>query len=320
MELLGVSQCLETLADLERDGEKQLFEWLLPDPRKTSMASDDKRIPKNHHFVAQMHAERFTDDKGKLWAFNKKSGSLFHVPPKAVFAETHLYTVEAADGVKDTSLESDFSKLESEANGILKELVAGARIGHAPQLTAQQRSGWDVYFYFQWKRVPDVHAKVGSLTQSDVLLDEIFAKMRALGPKAEAAVDKLDTPEERKRLAQGGKVHGIRHTPGDVLGILASRGLALLHITAPGESFALGSLPIVRKQGSLLEADSEAWLPVASDVAVGLGFKPNTITIIDLADPEAIWRMNRVTASQSTTFAAGSKALMEKLIAALPKP
>lgn len=284
------------------------------------MPSNDKRIPKNHHFVAQMHAERFTDDKGKLWAFNKKGGSLFYAPPKAVFAETHLYTIETADGAKDTSLESDFSTLEGDANIIIEQLVAGARSGHAPRLTAHQRAIWDAYFYFQWKRVPDVHAKVGSLTQADTLLDEIFAKIRALGPKAAAEVDKLNTPEERKRLIQGGKVHGIRLNPGRVLEILASRGLALLRITAPGESFAIGSLPIVRKPGSLFETDSEAWLPIASDVAVGPGFGPDTIAIIELADPKDVWWMNKVTAGQSTTCAAGSKALMEKLIAALPKP
>jgi len=282
------------------------------------MASNEKHIPKNHHFVAQMHAKRFTDDEGKLWVFNKKRGSLFHAQPKTVFAETHLYTIEAADGVKDTSLESDFSNLESDANSIIKELVAGARSGHALQLTVQQRETWDAYFYLQWKRVPDVHAKVGSLTQPEALLDEIFAKVRALGPKAAAEVDKLNTSEGRKRLIQGGKVQAIRYSPGEVPAILASRGLALLHITTPGESFAIGSLPIVQL-GNLRETDSEAWLPIAPDVAVGLGFKPNTMPIIDLADPKEVWRMNMCTAVQSTTFAARSKALMEKLIAALPK-
>ncbi|MCP3061072.1 DUF4238 domain-containing protein [Myxococcus sp. K38C18041901] len=284
------------------------------------MLNNDDHIPKRHHFVAQMHADRFTDGKGKLWAFNKQRGVLFHAPPKAVFVETHLYTIEASDGVKDTSLESDFSKLESGANSIIEELVAGARSGHEPQLTAQQRTIWDAYFYLQWKRVPDVHAKLGSLTQADALLDEIFAQIRARRPDATAEIDKLNTPEGRKRLIQGGKVQAIRRTPGDVLGILAARGLALLHITAPGESFAIGSLPIVRKPGNLREADSEAWLPVSSDVAVGPGFEPNTIKIIELTNQEDIWRMNKATAGQSTTYAAGSKVLMEKLIAALPQP
>lgn len=282
------------------------------------MSSDGKNTPKNHHFLAQMHTERFTDDKRKLWAFNKKKGgAVFHTTPKAVFAESHLYTIEAADGAKDTSLESDFSNLEGDANFIIEKLVVAARSSQPPELTPEERATWNKYFYLQWKRVPDVHAKVAPLAEADAFLDKFFAEVRARGPEAAAEVDRLDTPGERKRLIQGGKVYAIRKTPGNVLDVLSSRGLALLRITAPGESFAIGSFPIVRKQGDF---DSETWLPIASDVAVGPAFAAGTVKIIDLADSKEIWQMNKVTAGQSTTFAAASKDLMEKLVAALPKP
>ena len=283
------------------------------------MSAEQKNVPKNHHFIAQMHAGRFTDEKGKLWAFNKNRGSVFHAYPKAVFAETHLYTIEGADGAKDISLESEFSRLEGEVNLIIDKLVAAARTGQLPALTPDERRTWDIYFYLQWKRVPDVHAKVGSLEDADAHLDKIFSAMRARSPEAAAEVDRFDTPDERKRLIQGGRVHAIRQVPGDVLDVLDSRGLALLRITAPGEYFAIGSLPIIRKPGDLRDDNSEAWLPIASDVAVGPAFAPGSETIIDLADREKIWRMNKITADQSSTFAAASKDLIEKLAAALAK-
>jgi Protein of unknown function (DUF4238) len=283
------------------------------------MSSEGKSTPKNHHFVAQMHAKRFTDNKGKLWAFNKQGDTIFRALPKAVFAETHLYTIEAADGNKDTSLESDLSQLEGDANFIIEKLVTAARSGRPPKLTLGERATWDMYFYVQWKRVPDVHAKVSSFTEADAFLDKIFAAMRARGPEVAAKVDDLDRPEERKRLIQGGEVHAIRKRPGKVLDVLGSRGLALLHIIAPGESFAIGSLPIVREQGDFREDDSKMWLPIASDVAVGPASPPGIVKVIDLNDSEKIWRMNEVTACQSTTFAASSKDLLEKLVAALPK-
>ena len=44
-------------------------------------------IPKSHHYVAQMHADGFTDADGMLWAFTKKTGKLFRATPKAVFTE-----------------------------------------------------------------------------------------------------------------------------------------------------------------------------------------------------------------------------------------
>ena len=45
-------------------------------PFEENLMAGGKDIPKNHHFVAQMHAERFTDPSGKLWAFNKTSKNL----------------------------------------------------------------------------------------------------------------------------------------------------------------------------------------------------------------------------------------------------
>ncbi len=282
------------------------------------MESNDTNTPKNHHFIAKMHVERFTDDKGRLWAFNKKSGKIFPASPKSIFAESHLYTIEDADGAKDTSLETDFSALEGAANLIIKKLVAAARSGQTCQLTPEERGTWDQYFYLQWKRVPDVHAKVASLTEAESFLDNRFAEMRARDPDAASEVDKLDTPEERARLLQGGKVHAIRKDPGEFRAVLASRGLALLHINPPDEAFAIGSLPIVRKSGDLRAQDSEAWLPISSDLAVGPADTPGTITVIQLNDPKEIWRMNRVTAGQSSIFAAASKCLIEKLVADLP--
>lgn len=281
------------------------------------MPTKGTSIPKNHHFVAQMHAARFTDDAGKLWAFNKEGGALFYAPPKAVFAETHLYTIEDAAGQKDTSLEADFATLEGDASSIINKLVDGARMGEAPHLTDEERATWDLYFYLQWKRTPDVHAKVASLNEPEARLDAIFAEIVARSPAAAAEVAKLDNPEERKRLIQGGKVHAIRRTPGDVLQVLASRGLVLLHVGDPDQSLAIGSLPIVRKAGDLRAEDSEVWLPIASDVAAGPGYAPQTIKIVDVTDAEEVWRFNIVTARQSSTFAAASKNLMTDLIAAL---
>lgn len=97
-------------------------------------------IPKNHHFVAQMHMARFADAKGKLWAFNKSGGKLFYTATPAVFVETHLYTVESVDGVKDTSLETAFSKLEGDANGIIEKIVSATRVCDPIPLTPKIKS------------------------------------------------------------------------------------------------------------------------------------------------------------------------------------
>jgi hypothetical protein len=134
-------------------------------------------IPKNHHFVAQMHAGRFSDADGMLWAYTKKTGKLFRGPPKAVFAETHLYTIEGPDGEKDTSFETELSKLEGAASPIIEKFVAAARAGTTMELTEAERETWDRYLYVQWKRVPDVHAKIATSQEQEDRLDEIFAQL-----------------------------------------------------------------------------------------------------------------------------------------------
>jgi hypothetical protein len=99
---------------------------------------------------------------------------------------------------------------------------------------------------------------------------------------------------------QGGKVKALERDPGTVRAALATRGVVVVRITAPGQSLAIGSLPIVRKQGTLLDSDAEVW-------------PPGVVTMGTLDDHVAIQGMNRVTAGQSTTFAAASKALVETL-------
>ncbi len=47
---------------------------------------------------------------------------------------------------------------------------------------------------------------------------------------------------------------------------------------------------------------------------------PGAATITGIGAPEKIWWMNKVTAGRSTTSAAASKDLMEKLVADLSKP
>lgn len=276
----------------------------------------DGNIPKNHHFVAQGHAEAFTNGEGGLWVFNKKRGKLFDTKPKSVFAETHLYTIESAEGEKDASFEAELAVLEGGAKPILNKLIAGARQGVAPVLSDEEKSIWDRYFYIQWKRVPDVHNRSPMLRDGDASIDAIFEKVSQAHPAAAAEIAKFDTPEQRRRLMQGAKVQALRKDPGQVMAILKARGLALLHIAAPGESLALGSLPIVLKAGGLRPEDAEAWLPIASDVAVTPAGPAGSIRI-DVAEPGVAMRLNRIIAAQSSTFAAASRDLVETLVTEL---
>lgn len=285
--------------------------------RHRSLSSPPKppSVPKSHHFVPQMHSRRFTDAKGRFHLHNKRAGKTYPSTPKAAFAETHLYTKEDAFGAKDTSLEGWFSAVEGAANSIIEKIVTAVRANTPLTLTDAERADWDRYVYLLWKRTPDALAKVATLKDADARLTELFSEIAARGPAEAAEVAKLDNPAERKRLVQGSKVMAIEQTPGEVLKVFASRGLVVLRIVDPQLSFAIGSLPVVRKAGDLRDEASEVWLPIASDVAVGIGGEPGTITIAQVSDAEIIRDINRVTAAQSTSFAAASAPLVEDLAA-----
>jgi hypothetical protein len=283
------------------------------------MNGDGENTPKNHHFVAQMHLQRFVDSDGMLWAYSKKSAKIFRATPKVIFAETHLYTSESSDGIKDTSLEAEFSELEGRASYVIDTLLAAAQAGSKLNLTTADRATWDSYFYLQWKRVPDMHRKVAPLA-NEAYLDQKFEEFRARGPEVAAEVDKLDTPKERKRLRQSGKVRAMRTTSGGVLNALASRGLTIYRIGPSDQGFAIGSLPILRGNGDLRDSHTPALLPISPQVAVGPGAAPSGVDFVELVNAEEIWQFNQLMARQSTTFAAREKGLIEKLVAALSAP
>jgi hypothetical protein len=205
-----------------------------------------------------MHTDRFTDGRERLYVFNKASGKIYSGTPKNVFGETHLYTVEDAKGSRDTSFETKLSALEGRTNLIIEKIVTAARSGGVPCLAVEEKADWDEFLYKQWKRVPDVHRRVATPREREEELDKSFAKTRARFPDYAAELDDLNTPDQRKRLLQDAKVKAIDSPSKDVLTVLDSRGLAIMRITAPCESFVIGSLPIVRI-GDLRDPSAEAW-------------------------------------------------------------
>jgi len=280
----------------------------------TGCVVQKSNLPKRQHFVAQMHLKNFLEGGVKLWVHNKVSRNTFSAAVDNIFFEKHLYTEVHFDGNKDTRLESEFADLECAARPIMEKIISSVRNKSKVLLLKEERLIWDRYFYMQWRRVPDAHARVALLENPNNFLDEFFSNARARGGEAAAQADALDTPEQRKRLVQGGKVRALKKKPGTILCILAARGLNLLHITAPGERFIIGSFPIVRQGGHLKSASSSAWLPIAWDIAVGPAGKAGAVAVTPVSDPIEIFRINKKIANGSTMFASSSKDLIDKLV------
>lgn len=74
--------------------------------------------PKLHHYVPQFHLRRFTDERGRLWAWDKQLDRIFRTSPGGIAAETQFYrlTQYEADGHDPLTMERQLSEMESEVS------------------------------------------------------------------------------------------------------------------------------------------------------------------------------------------------------------
>jgi len=124
-------------------------------------------------------------------------------------------------------------------------------------------------------------------------------------------------PQVRDRILRNARVIALTDRGTNVRRALASRGLGVVHIEARHKSFIIGSSPVVKLtlpgRSDIRDPTVEMWLPIASDVMVGLGREAGTETLASTTDASQIRHINEAIASQSTMIAGASKALVRSL-------
>jgi len=103
--------------------------------------------PKLHHHLPQSYQEGFCQD-GRIVVFDRVTGKLRRDQPKNVAAITHDYTIYRDGGVKDTSVEEFFARIDGTAVPIAQKLRA--RVA----LTADERQSFAWYLAYFAARVP----------------------------------------------------------------------------------------------------------------------------------------------------------------------
>lgn len=85
--------------------------------------------PKLHHYVPQFHLRRFTDERGRLWAWDKSNDRTFATSPGSIAAETQFYrlTQYEADGHDPLTLEKQLSHMEGEVSTITDQWLGWLR-------------------------------------------------------------------------------------------------------------------------------------------------------------------------------------------------
>lgn len=230
--------------------------------------------PKKHHFVPQMLLRRFCDDSGKLWHYNKKAPhiGITSSTPKKLFYEKHLYTLNE-DGIRDTSLESYFSKIEGQTNTIIEKICAAARAKSLPDLTVQEKKVWDLSLYFQWKRTPDFISSRTSCADFEESLAEAVAEFEQhIRPLTNKERERTLSEVGKERLRKNVHVKVIGDPGAEVQTVLNNMGIGVAVIRKINKSFVIGSRPVVKLtppgETRLGQPNVEVWLPIAADVAV----------------------------------------------------
>lgn len=267
-----------------------------------------------------MLTRRFTDDKGRLYYFDKRipSKEVITGTPRNFFAETHLYTFEHKDGTKDTELEFFFADIDGIGNELIEKIVTTVRKGQKPNLTMEERENWNLFFYYQWKRSPEVYREVHSLVNFDEAYQKELSKLESRRSLTEEERRNLQDPATQERIKKGATVEALANPGPLVQTILGQKGLGIVVIKKPNKSFVIGSKPVLKLnlpgRQNLKDPTVEVWLPVAHDVMVSPApIPPEEERVFELSDDSRIRYTNEAILKQSNAIAGRSKELITSL-------
>lgn len=276
-------------------------------------------VPKRHHYVPRMLLSGFTDSEGWLyWCRHRDDAkTIRRARPAELFHKNHLYSTLSESGIKDPMIENALSVLESEAVGVLQAILGSARSGKVPVLSPEHKRLWYRFFLMQWRRTPETQHSNTSDAEALLMVEEIIDDLRAAAPHRLAEIDKLATPEAKARTVRNVRVQTLMQSSAEVMSVLERRGIAVLRIAKPNKSFIVGSRPVVKLttpgRADLNDTAVEMWLPIASDIAVGVGRGDGGVSLHLAMDGAPVRQLNESIARQSGTIAAGSEALVRSI-------
>lgn len=276
--------------------------------------------PKRHHYVPQMLLNSFTDEEGWLhWCRRDEDEPVIRpARPSELFLKNHLYSIIAAGGGKDPAIEIALSKLETKTVPVVQKMIEAARAERLPDLTEEEKYIWYHFFSMQWRRTPESQQSAASDDEISAMFDDSIARLRELLPRRRNDIDALDTDEGRTRTIRNVRAESLTQFSDNVAAVLAQRGIGILGIRKPNRSFIVGSRPVVKftikGQSDLRNPIVEMWLPIAYDVAVGVGNATGQTSLYFADEDEPIRRLNLAIAKQSRIIAARSADLVRSIM------
>lgn len=266
-----------------------------------------------------MLQKRFVDEAGLLHFYNKRTPEkgVQSTTPGNLHVRTHLYSKILPDGTKDVALELRYAALEGATEPIFGQLINASVRGRTPRIPSTTREVIDHFTYEQMRRVPEFHEQIMPASDSErqirLALDEYERRFKELTIEQRS---KTLHPSSIAEFRQNARVGALsRHSP-RVMRALASKSLVVARVRSK-LSFMIGSRPVVRSRGDLLDPATEIWLPIGANVALlYIGERRENPHIYEVPD-DTVRRLNNAIAAQSAMFAGRSGKLILSVIGRL---
>lgn len=275
-------------------------------------------LPKRHHYVPQMLLDGFADADGWLhWCRLDIDDKIVRpARPLELFQRKHLYSILSEAGEKDPDIELRLSRMESDTGPVIRRIVESVRAGRIPELAPAEKHIWYNFFHMQWRRTPEAQQSAASDEDMAQIFDETVEDLRSAFPERRAEIDALDTPANRARSIRNARAESVFGSNENVIDVLERRDISILRITKPGKSFIVGSRPVVKLsvagQSDLSNPIVEMWLPIAADIAIGVGDATGRTTLYPV-DAQGVRRLNIAKAMQSRVIAGRSPQLVRSI-------
>lgn len=221
-------------------------------------------------------------------------------------------------GEKDTSAEKLLATLEGEAAHVVRAIIEQARSSQRFYLSESQKRIWYLFFLMQWRRTPENQKQCISDNDVAVMLDDLLEELRIIAPHRRDEIDICAREGARDRIIRNVRVQSLFGLSDELMNVLKGRGIAIIRIVRPRKQFLIGSRPVVKftnaKTSDLNDPSVEMWLPISSDMAVGVGQGHNEVRVFNTWDSATIRSLNLAIAKQSVTIASGSEELINSII------
>ncbi len=169
----------------------------------------------------------------------------------------------------------------------------------------------------QWRRTPENQLSCTSDAEASRMIDECLDELRLIAPNRLDEIAAFGTHEAKARMIRNVRAQSLFGLRSIVMDVLERRGISIIHVTRSNKQFIIGSQPVVKLTSpgrtDLNDPKVEMWLPIAADVAVGVGQGNGGISLFQTKNEALIRQLNLAIASQSDTIAAGSEALVHSI-------